>query len=159
VAFLGTPFQGSDEGYLSAAQLRIAVARSMGGETSDELVQYLKTDASRELDELVQRFCEMIRAKEFSFPIICFYETQWTDFTKVIKNLPLPFVKQLDVNMKGILVHERSACLHGPDRVGLDVKHAMLNKYADPKDDGFERVSFRLKEFAERAQNTLHNKS
>jgi hypothetical protein len=31
----------------------------------------------------------------------------------------------------------------------------MLNKYAGPKDDAFVRVSFRLKEFADNAEQIL----
>lgn len=74
-------------------------------ETSNDLVRYLENEPSErgELDELVQRFCEMLAAEEFKFPIFCFYETQRTDFTKVIRNLPPEFLKLLDSDKKGIV--------------------------------------------------------
>lgn len=77
----------------------------MGGETSHEMVNYLRTDAGgrRELDELVQRFCEMLEQDDFKIPMVCFYETQRTDFTKVISNLSPEFVKHLNGDCSGIV--------------------------------------------------------
>jgi hypothetical protein len=105
VAFLGTPFQCSYKGLFTSAQLRIAVALFMGNEASDNLVQYLKADASgcRELDELVQRFRQMVADDKIRFPIICFYETQRTDFTNAINKLPLEFVNLLNDDNKRIV--------------------------------------------------------
>jgi hypothetical protein len=105
VAFLGTPFQGSHACFYTAAQLRIAVAVHMGGEVSNELVRYLRNDAGGrgELDELIQRFCEMVENNELKFPMVCFYETLSTDFSKVIRNLPPEFADQLDSDNTGIV--------------------------------------------------------
>ncbi|PHH87967.1 hypothetical protein CDD83_8168 [Cordyceps sp. RAO-2017] len=105
IAFLGTPFQGSNEHFYTVTQLRIAVAIWMGGAASDELVKYLRNDASGrgQLDEVIQRFCEMIEDSEFKIAIVCFYETQPTDFTKVVCQLPPQFVKQLDNAYTGIV--------------------------------------------------------
>jgi hypothetical protein len=76
----------------------------MGGETSKELVKYLKSDMGRgELDELVQRFCEMNQYDKFKFPIVCFYETRRTDFVKVMGDLPNEFAKHLDSDNTGIV--------------------------------------------------------
>jgi hypothetical protein len=77
----------------------------MGGEVSNELVKYLRNDAGGrgELDELVQRFCEMLDNNELKFPMVCFYENQSTDFSKVVRNLPPEFTKQLDSDNTGIV--------------------------------------------------------
>ncbi|PVH68034.1 hypothetical protein DL98DRAFT_475129 [Cadophora sp. DSE1049] len=158
VAFLGTPFRGSHESFYSATQLRAIVAIHMGREASSELIKYLDARGA-ELDELVQRFCEMVEHHEFKFPIVCFYETQRTDFSKVVKELPIEFVKCLNSDSTGILVERHSACLQGPRRIGLDVRHAMLNKYAGPEDDAFVRVSFRVKQFVGGAQEILQAKT
>jgi hypothetical protein len=105
VAFLGTPFQGSHNCFYTATQLRVAVVIHIGGEVSNELVKYLKNDASGrgELDELVQRFCEIVQNDDLKFPMICFYETQRLDFSKVVRDLPPQFTKQLDSNNTGIV--------------------------------------------------------
>lgn len=98
MAFLGTPFQGSHEGFFTAAQLRVAVALTMRGETANELVDYLRNDdrGRRELDDLVHLFCEMVNNNRSKFPIVCFYERLQTDFTKVVRDLPPEFAKRLN---------------------------------------------------------------
>ncbi|KAL7942664.1 hypothetical protein V8C42DRAFT_360055 [Trichoderma barbatum] len=154
IAFLGTPFQGSHRGFYTAAQLRVTVALSMGSGAADHLAKYLNSDAnSREsLDELVRLFTEMIFQKRFSFDIICFHETMPTDFRAVVKNLPPEFVEHLGNDSRGILVEEHSACLQGPERHGLNVRHSMLSKYASPDNDDFIVVSSHLLEFATKAR-------
>lgn len=154
IAFLGTPFQGTNDGFISAVQLRIAVALSMDDQASDELAKYLNTE---ELNEVVLQFCEMVQHKNFKFPITCFYETKRTDFTKAIKKLSPEYKKWLDSN-RGILVSEHSACLQGFARSALEVRHAMLNKYPDRKNDAFKRVSFYLQTCAKDAREVLNNK-
>lgn len=77
----------------------------MGGESSNELLKYLQNDASGrgELDELIQRFCEMVKRDQFKIPMVCFYENLPTDFTQVIKHLPSGYRKMLDSNNRGIV--------------------------------------------------------
>ncbi|EFY98052.2 nacht nucleoside triphosphatase [Metarhizium robertsii ARSEF 23] len=153
IAFLGTPFQGSNKGFITSTQLRLNIAISSGGETADELVKYLNNNDSerKQLDEVVQQFCEMANSKMFKFPIICFYETRRTDFKKVLKELTPEFRKALGKHDTGILVPEYSACLQGQPRSDLAVRHGLLNKFAGPEDPAFEIVSYYLKEFAEEA--------
>ena len=76
VAFLGTPFRGSSDGFLTTAQLRLNVAKSMGGETANELVKYLSRDEEerKQLDDAVQEFCDLASSSAFKAPIWCFYE-------------------------------------------------------------------------------------
>ncbi|KAI0414058.1 ARM repeat-containing protein [Xylaria grammica] len=158
--FLGTPFQGSDQSFYSAAQQRLVVALSAGGEVSNQMVEYLNnSDGKRgELDELVQRFRELHLQEAFKFPMICFYETRETDFTKVIDKLPREYVSCLRGKHKGILVPEHSACFQGLPKLPLEVRHSMLNKYANPEDDAFCVVSFRIKELVDGARKTLQAK-
>lgn len=109
MAFLGTPFQGSDEGFVTATQLRLNVAISLGGETADELIKYLKNDGERkQLDDVVQQFCEMANSDIFKFPIRCFYETRRTDFKKVLKKLTPEFREALGKHDTGIVSYDIS---------------------------------------------------
>jgi hypothetical protein len=97
VVFLGTPFQGSHESFYSATQLRIAVAITMNNEVSTGLVDYLDTDnhEREKLDEVVQLFCEMINKKQIEFPVLCFYETKTTNFTRVLEKLPRGYARKM----------------------------------------------------------------
>ncbi|KAH8880627.1 hypothetical protein GQ53DRAFT_669415, partial [Thozetella sp. PMI_491] len=104
IAFLGTPFRGAHESFCTANQLRISVAMQASGEASSDLIRYLQKDnGGRELDESIQRFCEMVENEEYKFPMVCFYETQRTDFTKVLRHLPPQIIESLDSNHTGIV--------------------------------------------------------
>ncbi|KAG8413006.1 hypothetical protein J3458_013427 [Metarhizium acridum] len=134
VTFLGTPFRGSSDGFLTAAQLRLKVAESMGGETANELIKYLSRNEQerKQLDDAVQEFCELAKASTFKDSIYCFYETQKSS------------------GDHGILVPKYSACLDFSNlRVGLPVRHALLNKFSGPDDIAFQTVSYSLKEIAD----------
>ncbi|RGP71810.1 ankyrin repeat [Fusarium sporotrichioides] len=146
--FLGTPFQGTHEGFCTAADLRVSVARVSGEETTRELLAYLESEPNErgELDQLVERFSIMINHDDFKIPIRCFYETQPTDFTKIIKDLPSRFVKDLHGKSKGVLVPKSSACLLGHTPHPLSVRHAMLSKFSGPTEESFETVWFNLSE-------------
>ncbi|KAI1129789.1 ARM repeat-containing protein [Nemania abortiva] len=160
IAFLGTPFQGSNETFYDATQIRIAIAESMGGEASDEMVKYLRnTDGERgELDEVVHHFCELIEQDDYKFTMFCFYETHVTDFTKVIGKLPEGFVRKLKGKPTGILVPQHSACLQSSVRFALNVRHSMLNKYASPEDQNFKILSSRIEMLVEGAPGVLQAK-
>ncbi|KAH7111217.1 hypothetical protein EDB81DRAFT_671605 [Dactylonectria macrodidyma] len=159
--FLGTPFQGTNQGFCTAAHLRVAVAVSSGSETTKELLTYLRNEPNErgELDQLVERFCVMINHEQFIIPVVCFYETQETDFTKVIKDLPPEFVKGLGGHTAGILVPKSSACLQGKERHELSVRHSMLSKFARPDEDSFETVCYNLKDFVTKAEKRLRDRS
>lgn len=107
VAFLGTPFQGSWSAGYTAAHLRIAVAVETGREYSKELVEYLKKgspSAPSPLDEVVQKFTELIAKKAFNLNVVCFYETRHTDFSAKLQSLPEGYrQKELDKNGHGIV--------------------------------------------------------
>ncbi|RSL89781.1 hypothetical protein CEP51_001076 [Fusarium floridanum] len=145
--FLGTPFRGTHDGFFTAAELRVAVAIASGAETAKGLVAFLKSepDERRYLDQLVERFYDMINNKKLGIPVVFFYETRETDFTKVIKKLPSKFVKTLDGKKRGILVPKNSACLWGHEHHELSVRHTMLCKFSGPEDVSFKTVCYSLK--------------
>lgn len=105
VAFFGTPFQGSHNGFFTAVQLRVAVAQVMCEEVSNNLIGYLSDqDGTRhELDEVIQCFTELTYALRPNLQIVCFYETQETDFAKVLKNLPPAIRTYLGKKTTGIV--------------------------------------------------------
>jgi hypothetical protein len=91
--FLGTPFRGTHAELKYSSQVRIAVARAMGGEAAQGLVSHLSHDDEDwgQLKELVQRFQEMVNKRKLRFDIICFYEMETTDLQKVWRDLPATY--------------------------------------------------------------------
>ncbi|KAH6967166.1 hypothetical protein EDB82DRAFT_542181 [Fusarium venenatum] len=158
VAFLGTPFSGSWETGYTVADLRVAVAIQSGSEYNRELMEYLR-QGTREspgpLDDLVQRFSEMIHHEDFKFGKVCFYETRHTNFSAYRKKLPEDYAARIDTNGHGIVVARNSACLQGVEGVALDVRHNMLHKFNSPHNDGYRRLVSRLKGFVEKTQDVL----
>jgi hypothetical protein len=107
VAFLGTPFCGSwDAGY-KAAELRIAVAIATGGEYSKELPQYLRGGNSHQpspLDEVADKFYEMVKHEAYKFDIVCVYETRHTNFSAKRRKLPKGYAEgELNADGHGIV--------------------------------------------------------
>ncbi|EXU98174.1 ankyrin repeat protein [Metarhizium robertsii] len=155
VVFLGTPFRGSWEFGYTTADVRVSAAIATETEFTRELIEYLKQGTPElpgPLDQLVQRFSEMIHHRDFNFDKVCFYETRRTDFSAKIKKMTLPesYTKNLDTKGRGIVVTKDSACLQGVEGVALDVRHNMLHKFNSPKNDGYRRLVSRLKGFSER---------
>ncbi|CAG7557861.1 unnamed protein product [Fusarium equiseti] len=149
VAFLGTPFRGSWKTGNLVANLRVRVASEVAGEYNRELMEYLKPgtiDAPSPLDDLVQRFTEMIHHADFSFGKVCFYETRCTDFTPHLRKLPPSYASQLDKDGKGIVVEEDSACLQGVERIGL-------------QNEGFRHLTSKLKEFQRKSEVKLSTRA
>ncbi|KAI1839817.1 hypothetical protein JX266_013975, partial [Neoarthrinium moseri] len=136
VVFLGTPFQGSDETFRTAAH-------------------FLGQD--HKLDELVQVFRETVRKPQFSFPITCYYETLASDFRDLRKQLP-PDLASILQQDSGILVNKHSAALPGERALPLNVRHSMICKYAEPENKAFRTLSFRLEEMVRNAGQVLSKK-
>lgn len=95
ILFLGTPFRGSWEAGTQNAQLWIDLARAQHDEFSEELSQYLRPHGRKDtgggpspLDEVVQRFAELINHEAFKVPVVCFYETRATKKSSLFKALP-----------------------------------------------------------------------
>lgn len=88
--------------------MRVSAAIAAAREYNKELIEYLKQgtpESPGPLDDLVQRFTEMIRHSDCNFGIVCFYENRHTDFSAKIKKLELPerYTKNLDKNGHGIV--------------------------------------------------------
>ncbi len=82
------------------------MAIESGNEVSSSLVNHLKNDEDerRQLDDLVQEFCELAASEEVKFRIICFYETRRSDFSKILDKLPRNFVAaQVNTGTEGIV--------------------------------------------------------
>ncbi|CAI6094164.1 unnamed protein product [Clonostachys chloroleuca] len=160
--FLGTPFRGSGKEGHSAADVRIAIAVESDREYSRELVEYLKPGTQERpspLDELVQQFGEMINNAKFRFKITCAYETRHTNVSAYTDKLPKSYrTKIINATGHAIVVTEVSACLDGPDRLPLSVRHNMMHKYNSPDDQNFRSIVSRLEEFVEEANDTLSKK-
>lgn len=95
IVFLGTPFRGSWEAGTQNAQLWVDLARAQHDEFSQELSQYLRPHGRKDagggpspLDEVVQRFAELIHHEAFKVPVVCFYETRATKKSSLFKALP-----------------------------------------------------------------------
>ncbi|PQE09102.1 nacht nucleoside triphosphatase protein [Rutstroemia sp. NJR-2017a BVV2] len=166
IVFLGTPFQGGHKGFYTAAEARVVVAMATGAEANNELLKYMRDDATRggrgELDEVVARFTELVAHPNYKFPIECYYETEKTNLKYLvpdINKLPQGFLSTLDSNGMGVLVERHSACLQGVPSRQLNVRHAMLSKFPSPDNDSFEQISYTLSSFAEGAEYLLKSKS
>lgn len=95
ILFLGTPFRGSWEAGTQNAKICIDLARAQRDEFSQELPQYLRPHGREDagggpspLDEVVQRFAEMLHHEAFEVPIVCFYETRATKKISLFKGVP-----------------------------------------------------------------------
>ena len=114
IAFLGTPFQGSWAFGNNAAQLRIAVASLTDSEISQALVQYLHSGSRKSpspLDELGQKFREMMTHDATKIDFCCFYETRDTDFSAIGKKLPDSDAKK-ELEANGLLKGHEIVCLN-----------------------------------------------
>lgn len=96
IAFLGTPFIGNWENGHKNAKIRLKYTQSGGGDGSEELVQYLRSDHRSDdegrpspLNELVERFTGIVHHVSYKFPIACLYETSHTEYDSLHKRLPV----------------------------------------------------------------------
>jgi hypothetical protein len=53
------------------------------------------------------------------------------------------------------LVDQEAACIQGFDRTGLNVSHALMNKFRGPKDPNFKLVAKSLRDIVHNAAETL----
>ncbi|KAG7009680.1 hypothetical protein G7Y79_00002g007950 [Physcia stellaris] len=138
----------------------------MHRETSETILQGLRENANS-LDNMVYKFAMM--TIEHKLQIRCFYETRKTQVANVVSRtiagafrIPKVEVKFTFVFMYEYLllislqklVPRESACLDCHQRIALDVRHAMMNKFRGPEDVNFKIVAASLKELAENARLT-----
>lgn len=102
VAFLGTPFQGTDQNLHAVTMLRIRDAIQSGQPSNVQLGKLLDERHDRsELDELVSKFSELMEQPKHKFPVACFCETAPTNLLRVWQRLD-----QYDGNVPLVREHE-----------------------------------------------------
>lgn len=79
VAFLATPFRGSDAA--KQAQWQVLVGGIMGELASRQLIDNLNS-SDKELRKLTQQFAETAVRESVQLPIHCFYETRTTEMLR-----------------------------------------------------------------------------
>lgn len=85
---LGTPFKGTRAA--TAAQIRVKLAETFGGEVSEKLLEVLRGDQSS-FDKTVERFARLVHDKNRNLALKCFYETQKSDiYGRHLRLLHLP---------------------------------------------------------------------
>jgi hypothetical protein len=82
--FMGTPFLGSHVTLYKIFRLHVRIARQLGEETSEYLVDLLRRE-NKELNEMVRDFYELTLTGQPLFPIHCFYETKKADYGKAVE--------------------------------------------------------------------------
>ena len=162
VVFLGTPLRGTRVASIAGW---IALLRElMHKETSETLLQGLRENANS-LDNMVHHFAMM--TIENKLQIRCFYETRKTQVATVVsRTLAGAFgIAKVEVKFTLVFLYEylllislqklvprESACLDCHQRIALDLRHAMMNKFRGPEDVNFKIVASSLKELAENAR-------
>lgn len=143
----------------------------MQRETSQTLLEGLRENANS-LDNMVHEFAMM--TIENKLQIRCFYETRKTQVANFVSRTIAKFfgiTKVVEVRSHWCscmcnfllislkkLVPRESACLDCHQRIALDVRHAMMNKFRGPEDVNFKLVASSLKELAENARLTRDRK-
>jgi TPR repeat protein len=97
ILFLGTPFRGSWKKYSDVAQQRYEVAKQIGNDCAQQLLQYLygsSNDRPSPLDETVETFSELVAVS--SIKITCYYETKSTDLSTYLAKLPEEMREQFE---------------------------------------------------------------
>ncbi|KLO81075.1 uncharacterized protein LW93_4648 [Fusarium fujikuroi] len=165
IIFLGTPFGGSWDTGTKAARLRIEAAKKANLEDniqySMELVQYLKEgtdDNPSPLDDLVHRFKESIHNPKFRIPCGYLYETQPAQYAGPLSRLTSEHRKSqtvIDKHGQGIVVSHKSAVVGGGDGSAQPMRHNMMHKYNSPDNPAFQSLCLRLREFAQKADDTI----
>ncbi|KAJ3558196.1 hypothetical protein NPX13_g9759 [Xylaria arbuscula] len=160
IVFLGTPFRGSwEEGYY-LAKCRYYSRQDKGLEGSEELIQYLRPDSRSDarggpspLSDMIREFTDIICSTEYKSKILCFYETGYTKLESHVKGLPAGLLNS-NLSSYKIVIQPHpgdSACLDGFPRFGLDVRHNLLHKHANPEGDAFKQIAEQVKYLVEQA--------
>ncbi|KAF5595993.1 ankyrin repeat [Fusarium pseudocircinatum] len=168
VVFLGTPFRGSWVTGTEAARLRIEAAKRANPEDniqySMELVQYLKEgtdDQPSPLGYFVDRFQQSIHNPKYRIPCGYLYETQPAQYAGPLSRLSPEHRNSqtvIDKDGQGIVVSHKSAVLGGGDGSGQPMRHNMMHKYNSPNNPAFQSLCLRLREFSERADDTIESR-
>ncbi|KAI1104890.1 hypothetical protein F4804DRAFT_169711 [Jackrogersella minutella] len=155
--FFGTPFNGAAAA--SAAAMYAYYAEKIGTAYSSKLLDLMKP-GDEGLRELKHEFMRLVGKLNPKIELLCFYEEQDTDFSK-IAGLPSLFglSKQAIPKSFAEFVTRDSATLPGVDEQGLAANHRNLVKFDGPKDDQWNQfVKDPLKRIIHGAQLAVKNR-
>lgn len=129
--FFGTPFNGAKEAAWAAMYAQIA--EKFGQACSSKLLDFMKP-GEETLRELRQQFVWLVGKLNPSIQVVCFWEQEPTDFTKMA-HLPTLFGLTKALTPKSTeMVTRESAVLDGVPQPGLARNHRDLVKFDGPKD-------------------------
>ncbi|GKT50172.1 vegetative incompatibility protein HET-E-1 [Colletotrichum spaethianum] len=141
VIFLGSPLRGSK--FQPVSQALTLLLQPAG--SHDGIVRELAPNDAALRDKL-HEFCRMTNTH--SLPVSCFFEMYEADYGKrVLRGV-----------IKGMVVDEISACIDGANRIALQADHFMMNKFSNPHDRSFERVSQELRRMCKGAQAVVQQR-
>ncbi|KAI2464864.1 hypothetical protein F4781DRAFT_435957 [Annulohypoxylon bovei var. microspora] len=155
--FFGTPFNGAAAA--SAAAMYAYYAEKVGAASSSKLLDLMKP-GDEGLRELKHEFMRLAGKLNPKIELLCFYEEQPTDFSKMA-GLPSLFgLSKLAVPKSfADFVTRDSATLPGVDEQGLAANHRDLVKFDGPKDDKWNQfVKDPLKRVIHGAQLAVKNR-
>ncbi|KAI1335246.1 hypothetical protein F5Y15DRAFT_398616 [Xylariaceae sp. FL0016] len=155
--FFGTPFNGA--AVASVAAMYAHLAEKVGQATASKLLDLMKP-GDETLRELRHEFMRLAGKLSPKIDLLCFYEEQPTDFSKMA-GLPSLFgLSKLAIPSKyAEFVSRDSATLPGVDEYGLACNHRDLVKFDSPKDDRWSQlVRDPLKKVLHGAQLAVKNR-
>lgn len=155
--FFGTPFNGAP--VASVAAMYSHFAEKAGAATSSKLLELMKP-GEESLRELKHEFMRLAGKLNPKIDLMCFYEEQPTDFSKMA-GLPSLFglTKMAIPKEYAEFVSRDSATLPGVDEQGLACNHRNLVKFDGPKDDRWSQfVKDPLKRIIHGAQLAVKNR-
>ncbi|KAI1135696.1 hypothetical protein F5Y05DRAFT_168773 [Hypoxylon sp. FL0543] len=155
--FFGTPFGGAP--VASAAAMYAYCAEKIGTAYSSKLLDLMKPE-DEGLRELVHEFMRLVGKLSPKIDLLCFYEEQPTDFSKMA-GLPSLFgLSKLAIPKSyAEFVSRDSATLQGVEEQGLARNHRGLVKFDGPKDEQWNQfVKDPLKRIIHGAQLAVKNR-
>ncbi|OTA67905.1 ankyrin [Hypoxylon sp. EC38] len=155
--FFGTPFGGAP--VASAAAMYAYCAEKIGAASSSKLLDLMRPE-DEGLRELVHEFMRLVGKLNPKIDLLCFYEEQPTDFSKMA-GLPSLFgLSKLAIPKSyAEFVSRDSATLQGVEEQGLARNHRGLVKFDGPKDDQWNQfVKDPLKRIIHGAQLAVKNR-
>ncbi|KAI0883239.1 uncharacterized protein GGS22DRAFT_168217 [Annulohypoxylon maeteangense] len=155
--FFGTPFNGAAAA--SAAAMYAYYAEKIGAASSSKLLDLMKP-GDEGLRELKHEFMRLVGKLNPKIELLCFYEEQPTDFSKMA-GLPSLFgLSKLAIPKSyADFVTRDSATLPGVEEQGLAANHRDLVKFDGPKDDMWSQfVKDPMKKIIHGAQLAVKNR-
>ncbi|KAI0833055.1 hypothetical protein F5Y06DRAFT_185254 [Hypoxylon sp. FL0890] len=155
--FFGTPFGGAP--VASVAAMYAYCAEKVGAAYSSKLLDLMKPE-DEGLRELVHEFMRLVGKLSPKIELLCFYEEQPTDFSKMAGLPGLFGLSKLAIPKSyAEFVSRDSATLQGVEEQGLARNHRGLVKFDGPKDDQWNQfVKDPLKRIIHGAQLAVKNR-